>query len=204
MLEVTLGELRKDELKLAAGLLGRAFRDNPTVVATNRGRSSYGRMLAAQRGMGSVVAVLDRPPLVARRGDWLAGVFGIAPPGTCRLPLHKSIRLLPGALLGGPIVTARGFRLMSAWRKRDPDEPHWHVGPVGVEPALQGMSVGTQMLERFCAEMDDKGDLAYLETDKQENVRLYERFRFVVTSEADIIGVHCWFMLREPGKRDGT
>jgi hypothetical protein len=46
--------------------------------------------------------------------------------------------------------------------------------------------------------MDDKEDLAYLETDKPENVRLYERFGFVVTSEADIIGVQCWFMRRYP------
>jgi len=34
----------------------------------------------------------------------------------------------------------------------------------------------------------------------REAVRLYESFGFVVTSEADIIGVHCWFMLREPNK----
>lgn len=203
MLEVTLGELRADEQGLAAGLLGRAFRDNPTVVATNRGRSPNNRMRAAERGMGMVVGMMERPPLVARRGDWLAGVFGIAAPGKCRLPLRKAIRLMPAALLNGPLVTARGFRLMREWEKRDPGEPHWHVGPIGVEPALQGMSVGSQMLERFCAEMDDRGDLAYLETDKPENVRLYERFGFVVTGEAEIIGVQCWFMRREPQEASG-
>lgn len=198
MLEVALGTLRKDEFKLAAGLLGRAFRDNPTVVSTNQSGSPHSRMLSAQRGLGRVVAMMERPPLVARRSEWLAGVCAIAPPGTCRLPLRKSIRLMPGVLLSGPFVAARGFRLMREWEKRDPHERHWHVGPIGVEPALQGMSVGSQMLQSLCVEMDDRADLAYLETDKPENVRLYEKFGFVVTSEADIIGVHCWFMLREP------
>ena len=36
-----------------------------------------------------------------------------------------------------------------------------------------------------------------LATDKTENVRLYERFGFVVTAEADVIGVKNWFMTRQ-------
>ena len=48
-----------------------------------------------------------------------------------------------------------------------------------------------------CRRLDDAGLLAYLETDKRENVRRYERFGFGVTAEADVIGVKNWFMTRE-------
>jgi ribosomal protein S18 acetylase RimI-like enzyme len=69
---------------------------------------------------------------------------------------------------------------------------------VAVEPGLQGMGVGSQMLERFCARMDDEGEMAFLETDKPENVRLYERFRFETIAEAEVFGNTNWFMRREP------
>ena len=87
---------------------------------------------------------------------------------------------------------------MSAWEKHDPNERHWHLGPVAVEPALQGMGVGSQMMERFCARMDDEGEMAFLETDKQVNVRFYERFRFQTIAEAEVLGNPNWFMRREP------
>ena len=40
--------------------------------------------------------------------------------------------------------------------------------------------------------------LGYLETDKPENVTLYERFGFKVTGEAKVFGVPNWFKWREP------
>jgi hypothetical protein len=39
----------------------------------------------------------------------------------------------------------------------------------------------------------------WLETDKAENVRLYERFGYVVEEEAEVLGVPNWFM-RRPGR----
>ena len=53
------------------------------------------------------------------------------------------------------------------------------------------------LLTAYCRRLDEGGLLAYLETDKAENVRLYERFGFAVTGEADVIGVKNWFMTRE-------
>jgi hypothetical protein len=37
-----------------------------------------------------------------------------------------------------------------------------------------------------------------LETDKPENVRLYERFGFEVRCHAFVLGVQNWFMWRQP------
>lgn len=40
-------------------------------------------------------------------------------------------------------------------------------------------------------------DAFVLETDKPENVRLYKRFGYHVTAEAEVLGVTSWFMTRE-------
>jgi hypothetical protein len=46
--------------------------------------------------------------------------------------------------------------------------------------------------------------LSYLETDKPENVRLYKRFGYHVTAEAEVLGVTSWFMTREPTPLTGN
>jgi ribosomal protein S18 acetylase RimI-like enzyme len=154
-----------------------------------------------ERILGSSVSLLEKPPLAARRGDWIVGICGLAPPGTCQAPLLKQLRFLPAVLRDGPVAALRTLRVMSEWKKRDPVDRHWHLGPVGVEPGLQGMAVGSQMMERFCARMDAEGELAYLETDKPENVRFYEKVGFVTVEQAAVLGVPNWFMRRDPAPR---
>lgn len=66
---------------------------------------------------------------------------------------------------------------------------------------LQGAGVGSKLMRVFAARMDAAGDAAYLETDKPENVRFYEKFGFQVTGEEEVLGVTNWFMLRRAEKR---
>ena len=54
------------------------------------------------------------------------------------------------------------------------------------------------MLARFCEMVDERKAAGYLETDKPENMRLYQRFDFVVVGETDVLGVHQRFMWRAP------
>ena len=84
------------------------------------------------------------------------------------------------------------------WAAHDPDQPHSHFGPLAVDPDLQGNGIGSLLLSTYCSQLDDAGRVGYLETDKSENVRLYERFGFVVSAEAAVIGVNNWFMTRAP------
>jgi GNAT superfamily N-acetyltransferase len=96
------------------------------------------------------------------------------------------------------------MRWVAAWSMRDPSEPHVHLGPIGVQPALQGHGIGSQMLAVYCEQLDLDGDAGYLETDKPENVRLYERFGFEVRCEAYVLGVPNWFMWRKPTRRSAV
>ena len=52
------------------------------------------------------------------------------------------------------------------------------------------------MLAAFCKLMDSFCAFSYLETDKSENVRFYQKFGFKVMAEAEVLGVPNWFMCR--------
>ena len=107
------------------------------------------------------------------RGDCVLGVAGADPPGECvATMLPPEIRLLDEP---GPDATDadRFLHLGSVLAAHDLLESHWHVGPVGVEPGFQGMGLGGAAMKLLCGEFDEHGRLAWLETDKPENVRFY-------------------------------
>lgn len=193
--EVTLGEVGRAEMGLAAGVLARGMRDNPVHRAAF-GEDPLGRVRTLERLFGALLPGMRYEPICARRGGEIVGVLGLAPPGACRPTPRQAARLIPALLRAGPASTARTFRWFVQWERRHPREPHWHLGPVAVEAALQGMGIGGLMMERFTEVVDAAGGSAYLETDKPENVRFYKRFGFEVVSEALILGTPNWFMWR--------
>jgi predicted N-acetyltransferase YhbS len=75
------------------------------------------------------------------------------------------------------------------------------LGPVAVDAHLQGKGIGSTLMQAFCERMDALGEDAYLETDKQINVRFYERFGFEVAGVEEVLGVPNWFMTRRAQKR---
>jgi hypothetical protein len=192
--------LAATELAGAAALLARGMRDNPIHIAA-LGVDAERRRRALRRMFAPVVRGLHGRGLVlgAFSAGGLVGVCGMAPPGRCQpTPLEK-LRVLPSLLLGaGTRATGRVLRWVGDWSRRDPREPHWHLGPVAVDAHLQGKGIGSELLTAFCARMDDEGALAYLETDRRENVRFYGRAGFVLAAEGDVLGMPNWFMTRSP------
>ena len=53
-------------------------------------------------------------------------------------------------------------------------------------------------MQLLCDAMDANGEIAFLETEKPENVVFYRRLGFEVMSESELPGLHTWFMRREP------
>ena len=85
---------------------------------------------------------------------------------------------------------------MAAWSKRDPAEPHIHLGPIGVDPKAQGRGIGHRLMERYCEELDRAAVAGYLETDRPENLDFYKQFGFQVVETAPVLGVDNYFMRR--------
>ena len=184
-------------------VVARGMRDNPVNVAAfgeepEVRRSRFRKLVAAMFSVSDLSHTL-----VARQEDGaIVGVCGMLPPGDCRPNLGQQLRLVPTLLSMGPRAAGRLTRWMGAWQRRDPEERHWHLGPLAVDAHLQGAGIGSRMMHAFCARMDAAGDDAYLETDKPINVRFYERFGFEIIAEQEVIGVTNWFMLRRSVKRD--
>ena len=191
--------LRSNELEEAAQLVGRGMCDNPSNMAVFRIPDGERRSIAMGRFFVPVLRGVYQRGFVlgAIRSNRLVGICGMARPGFCQPDMIETIRVLPAAVIGNPATTPlRILNWVGAWARRDPSEPHWHLGPVAVEPFLQGQGIGSAMLNAFCTVVDGTGAHAYLETDKRENVRLYQRFGFIVVESADVLGVPNWFMSR--------
>jgi ribosomal protein S18 acetylase RimI-like enzyme len=85
---------------------------------------------------------------------------------------------------------------LNEWALHDPTDQHWHLGPIGILPSHQGSGIGSELMRRFCKEMDTCLAKSYLETDLVINVRFYEKFGFNVVSETEIFHVKNRYMLR--------
>jgi len=179
------------------------MRDNPAHVAAF-GADPERRQRRLERFFRAFFkAMRAQTPLAAYDAGTLVGVTGVAPPGTCQPAMFEELRLLPTVLAMGPTTSARIMRWVAAWAAHDPTEPHSHLGPLAVDAHLQGRGIGTRILVEYCDRLDSAGELAYLETDKAVNVRIYERHGFRVVAEERVIGVPNWFMRREPGGTAG-
>ncbi len=180
-------------------MLARAFRDNPlnrAVIGPDPAR----RLRCNRHGMGSLLPVAQAGGhvLTARSGGAPAAALVSAPPLGYPLPaapLPARLRCVAGQ---GWRVARRWTRVFEALRERHPSGPHWTLGTLGVAPGLQGAGIGSALLAHWLAEVDRDGCPAYLETDLERNLPLYERAGFAVCGELELLGVRIWRMARPP------
>ena len=192
-----VGRIGASEMADAIGVLVRGMRDNPQHVAA-LGDDPAHRSEALKQLFGGMIP-MQPEPLRASESGGVVGVCGFIPPPECIVHTFGS---LPAdqfpPMLDDPGDQARLVEWLQVWGRRDPDEPHFHLGPVAADEGKQGRGIGTAMMEAFCDRVDRDHALAYLETDKPENVGFYERFGFETVGEANVIGARNWFMRREP------
>jgi ribosomal protein S18 acetylase RimI-like enzyme len=181
------------QISQAAGVTARAMRDSPNSIAVSADpfvrlemlHSTFGGMLDDARVAG------------VRRGGCILGVAGAVPPGQCitsMLPAEVRTLEVPSS---SATDAERFLYSGSIMAQHDPPEPHWHVGPVGVEPGFQGMGLGRAAMRLLCHELDEHHRLAWLETDKPENVRFYINLGFEIVDEVPMLTSRFWFMRRE-------
>lgn len=195
---IEIGELARAEYGTAVTLLTTAMADNPVNVAVF-GANAEKRQRGLARLFGTMLRVLSTlEPLGVHEDGRLIAVAGVAPPGTCQATGRQRIRFTPSMVLLGPATAGRVTSWLSAWGEHDLDTPHVHLGPVAVDPQRQGHGVGSRLLAEHCRRLDAREQVGYLETDKPENVKFYERHGYAVVEQAKVVGVPNWFMSRDP------
>ncbi len=188
--------LSQSDLLVAAKICAEAMNDNPIHIKV------FGaEPVLRERRLRRIFSGLL--PYVKRKGDLygafadgtLVGVVGMLPPRHCKPSFADFLQLLPSLLTSNsPIGTMRLAIWLSTWASIDPATPHWHLGPLSVDPAWQGRGIGTQLIEFVASK--GVGDDLYLETDKLSNVELYAKFGFSILNTPTILGTPSWVMMR--------
>jgi ribosomal protein S18 acetylase RimI-like enzyme len=73
----------------------------------------------------------------------------------------------------------RGGALSDAMERTHPQEPHFYLYFLAVDPALQGMGLGSRILDATLKRIDEMGLPAYLENSNPRNTPLYKRAGFL-------------------------
>jgi ribosomal protein S18 acetylase RimI-like enzyme len=185
-----------DELDAACELIAAAFESNPSTLANVRGDRGRARLTMARAVRLVKLASRWSYVLVAERDGELVGLLNAVEWPHCQMGTAQKLRHGPAMFRAMGSALPRAAAMMSARAKHDPHEPHWHIGPLGVHPSHQGGGIGSQLLGAFLERVDRQGATAFLETDVDRNVVLYERFGFTVVAAEQIIGVNTRFMSR--------
>ena len=200
------------ERPAAHRVAARALRDDPLFVYLHgadpiaRQAASYTAFRdarAARRGWWRRRAAAPSVPAPTVWGAVVAGHViasaAAAPPGACFVDqLPAAVARSVGGPEGAPGSPDRLTRVLAELHHHHCPERHWHVGPVGVEPGLQGRGVGAAVMRLLGDALDAEGEVAFLETETPANVVFYRRLGFEVVSEAHLTGLDFWFMRREP------
>ena len=181
-----------------AATLAQAFSDNPGMSWTFRDPSTRPRKL--ERGFVDYMGHIWLPRGECWTTDGLDGGALWLPPGAWEVPLRVQLRLLPKVMATARLELPRLMRYLALVESKHPHEPHWYLAILAVSPGRQGRGFGSHLMQPVLERCDRNGEAAYLETDTERDVALYERHGFGVTEEFPLPGggPPVWLMWREP------
>lgn len=107
--------------------------------------------------------------------DDYAGVALWLPPGT-EADMDPLVQLVQTTF--PPSQLEHAFAIFEEMGKYHPDEPHWYLPLIGVDPVHQGKGHGDALMAHALARIDQDGALAYLESSNPRNISLYRRHGF--------------------------
>ena len=112
----------------------------------------------------------------------------------------------PPADLLGPVFADAGMldkmqAVFAESARFEPQEPHWYLRQIGIDPTLQGTGLGGVLLEAAYTEIDAVGSTAYLEATSARGRNFYAAHGFEVLGEFTAAGSPpLWAMARMPNR----
>jgi GNAT superfamily N-acetyltransferase len=219
---VNIRKAELSELEEIIAVAAAAFHDTPLYryIAPDVGeRELFLRVFFDTRfrnGFGA--SVMEAAHAAEEEGGRILGVANWAPPAQApdNSPLDpasqaektKKIRerfreTLAGAGVGAQVIGrwAELMQTLSASAVKNPQGPHWQLAPVFIHPAFQGKGIGSALMRKQFAVIDEAKLPITLTTQEADNVELYAHYGFTVTSETLIgnSGVLSYGMCKPPG-----
>jgi ribosomal protein S18 acetylase RimI-like enzyme len=167
-MEVTARLLDPEEWHGAADVAARSLQETFAAVLGHDPVERLAALYGRYRGLSTDHALA----IGAFVGPYLMGMARAAAPGHCLCVDPPDI----------PAATAEEVRAsirahVAFIREHHPEEPHWWVGPVGVEPGMQRRGIGTAAMRTLLGELTTRVGPVRLEAE-DVNVGFYERLRF--------------------------
>jgi ribosomal protein S18 acetylase RimI-like enzyme len=193
---VAITKAGRRELEGTCGVLARAFFDDPVMVWAV---PDDGRRRQVLPGLFAMFA-----QTVARHDEiyHAPGAAGAAlwvPPGQEVVSageadgFGRSLERLAGG------DAARILGVCELLDERHPQESHYYLWFLGVEPGSQSRGIGSALLTRVLQRCDRDGVPAYLEASSARNRALYERHGFQAVDQVAAPGAPpMWPMWRDP------
>ena len=198
---VDVRPLGRRDVRAAAGVLARAFYDDPVTSWMLPDDSS--RLTALTRAF----APLARHHFLPRAGSEVGvrdGTVGAAtlwdPPGQRKPGLVEQLITTPTMLWAFRSRVPASMRVMELMEKHHPEEPHWYLMLIGSDPAVRGTGFGHALMRSRLDRCDAEGSPAYLENSNPKNESYYLRFGFEIMGEIKLPdgGPPLWPMWRKP------
>jgi GNAT superfamily N-acetyltransferase len=184
--DIAIGCLHVYEVARATRLLARAFAEDP--IITHYLHDPVRRAVALPAFFEAVLEELlpSNEVLAARSADELLGVAAWLPPqpaepdDAARARAAQAQRIVRTMF---PLTSTDLYDGFAALETLHPQDPHWYLAFVGVEPKFQGRGIGRALLAPVLNVADETGALCYLETPFPETHRYYDALGFVRHAE---------------------
>jgi ribosomal protein S18 acetylase RimI-like enzyme len=183
--------MEKSDIQESARVLSVGMLNNPLHVAVFQGESDKER-IEIETMFYNLLVELPGIVFLAKEREKIIGVMRMKSCDGRKITVDPKESTVENGLAWRKSVW------FSEWARHDPLDQHWHLGPIGILPSHQGLGIGSELMRRFCREVDTCLAKAYLETDLDKNVRFYEKFGFKIVSESKIFDVNNRYMLRSP------
>ena len=102
---------------------------------------------------------------------------------------------------GSEDAKKNGPKVFEKMSRYHPNEPHWYLPLLGVDPLYHGKRLGSALMQHAIIACDLDNKLAYLESSNPKNIQFYERHGFELLGEIQVNSSPPIFpMLRKPRK----
>lgn len=200
----SLYRLRWNDAFRAGEAMADAFAEDPLWLKIFEGESDLPRKLQACFE-APIRHCLKYGGAYATSKD-LEGIVAFVPGRFSDMTIWRMLR--SGALHCGMRMGAAAARRMSDLGVLSKDRaqitggrPFTYLLILGVRITHQGKGLGGELLRALIEDCDGRGLPIYLETETEENVRLYRRFGFETSKQIRLptLRLPMWEMMREPG-----